>query len=122
MPRNIDVSSKNYDALVSVDAKDFYIETFTIKTGQGVILRGTPLGVETATGKLLACDSTNSDGSEAIFAIASKDVDTTAVDVISPVYVEGCFNSDKVLWQGTDTVATHKINARKVGIYFNKSI
>lgn len=122
MPRNIDVSSKDYDALVSVDAKDFYIETFTIKTGQGVILRGTPLGVETATGKLLACDSTNSDGSEVIFAIASKDVDTTAVDVISPVYVEGCFNFDKVLWQGTDTVATHKINARKVGIYFNKSI
>lgn len=122
MPRNIDVSTKDYDSLVSVDAKDFYIETFTIKTGQGVILRGTPLGVETATGKLLACDSTNADGSEVIFAIATKDVDTTAADVISPVYVEGCFNSDKVLWQGTDTVATHKINARKVGIYFNNSI
>lgn len=122
MARNIDISTKEYDALVSVDAKDFYIETFTIKTGQGVILRGTPLGVETATGKLLVCDSTNSDGSEDIFAIACQDADTTAADVNSVVYVEGCFNSDEVLWQGTDTVATHKINARKVGIYFNKSI
>ena len=118
--RNIKVGTTKQDHLVVDDQKPIVSDTYTVKSGQGVIARGTPLGVETASGKLKECLSTNSDGSQVIFAILTQDIDTTSSDVKIPVYLEGTFNPSEVLWQGGDTVETHRMNARKVGIYFKR--
>lgn len=118
--RNTRIGTTTQDHLVVDDQKPIVSDTYIVKSGQGVITRGTPLGVETASGKLKKCLSTNSDGSQVIFAILTTDIDTTSADVKSPVYLEGTFNPEEINWQGSDTVETHRMNARKVGIYFKR--
>ena len=54
----------------------------TIKTGQGVLVRGTALTL--TTGKLV---KTVADG--AIHSVLKQDVDTTAADVVADVYYTG---------------------------------
>lgn len=120
--RNIRAGTTIQEHLVLDDQKTIVTDAYTVKSGQGVITRGTPLGVETATGKLKKCLSSNSDGTQTIFAILTQDIDTTSADVKIPVYLEGTFNPEEVIWQGSDTVETHRMNARKVGIYFKRVI
>lgn len=125
MPRNVDTNQTEFDQLIIVDDKDIVVDHYTLAAGH-VIIRGMALGMVTATKKLIPCDSAAGDGSNVIYAVAVRDVDTSATgknaDVVSPVYVEGVFNSKAMTFAGADTSDTHKVNARKVGIYFQAAI
>lgn len=125
MPRNVDISQTDVDQLIIVDDKDVVVDHYTLAAGH-VFNRGMALGMITASKKLIPSNSTATDGSNVIYAVAVEDVDTSATgknaDVDSPVYVEGVFNSKAMTFAGTDTFETHKINARKVGIYFQAAI
>lgn len=122
---NIDIGTTEIDHLLIVDQKDVVADYYTLAAGH-VFKRGMALGLITATSKLIPCDSTAVDGSENIYAIAIKDVNTSATginaDTNSAVYTEGTFNSNAMTFAGADTADTHKINARKVGIYFQAVI
>lgn len=122
MTRNITIGETEQIQLVVDDQKPVVTDYYIVKGGQGVLTRGTPLGVESATGKLKKCLSTNEDGTEDIFAILPEGVDTTSGDIKIPLYVEGAFNPAAIQWQGSDTVETHRMNARKVGIYFKRMV
>lgn len=89
-----------------------------ILSGAGVLKRGTCLGKITASGKCVAVNSANNNGSQNIFAVLAEEVDATSADRKAPVYYTGEFNETKVYFGGTDTVATHRTAARNIGIFF----
>lgn len=94
----------------------------TIVSGAGVLTRGTVLGLVTASGKLNIVDSTALDGTKDVYAVLAEDVDATSADKKCGVYLTGEFNIDKLIFGGSDTATTHKVNARKIGIFFKKTI
>lgn len=97
-------------------------EKATIVSGAGSLARGTVLGKITTGGKLKKVDSTNEDGSEEIYAILAEAVDATSADKVTSVYLTGEFNQAKLVFGGTDTYATHKVSARKIGLFFKPAI
>lgn len=93
-----------------------------IVSGAGALTRGTVLGLVTASGKLTIVDSSKSDGTETPYAVLAEDVDATSADKTCAVYLTGEFNIDKLVFGGSDTAATHKVNARKIGIFFKNTL
>ncbi len=110
-----------YDNLVAGDYDLVTEEPVTAVGNQGVIKRGTALGRVTASGKMAVLNSTNTDGSQAIYGILGVDTDTTGGDATGFVYLTGEFNQASVIFGGSDTYLTHKDTARTKGIFF-KSI
>lgn len=94
----------------------------TIVSGAGKLARGTVLGLVSASGKLNIVDSTKSDGTQTPYAVLAEDVDATSADKPCGVYLTGEFNIDKLVFGGTDTATTHKVNARKIGIFFKNTL
>lgn len=88
----------------------------------GTYIAGTAMGRITASGKLVKVDSTALDGSQTIYAILAEDVDASLADKPAAIYLTGEFNESKLVFGGTDTVATHRVDARKLGIFFKTTI
>lgn len=63
-----------------------------IKSGQGVLPRGTVLGELTADGKEVRLDPAASTGAEKPYAVLAEAVDATSKDVPAPAYLTGQFN------------------------------
>lgn len=91
-------------------------ETATIAAGN--LTKGTVLGLITANGKLAIVDSTKSDGTQTPYAILAEATDASGGDKVAPVYLTGEFNQAALVFGGTDTYATHKAAARKIGLFF----
>lgn len=92
----------------------------TVLSGQNLVI-GTVVGKITASAKVVILDSGNADGSENIFAVLSEPVDASAGDVVGPAFITGEFDSSKMVFGGTDTVATHLVAARDLSIFFKKT-
>jgi len=92
----------------------------TVLSGQNLVL-GTVLGQITTGGKVVIVDSGNVDGSENPFAVLSEDVDASAADKVGAAFITGEFDSSKMVFGGTDTVATHLVAARNLSIFFKKT-
>lgn len=67
-------------------------EPITVKTGSGVLKRGTPLGLETASGKAVPYNQAGADGSEDFIGLLIEDIDATSADVKTRRYMTGEFN------------------------------
>ena len=93
-----------------------------IATGAGVVVRGTVLGLITASGKYAPVDSSKSDGSQSPVAVLSETVDATSADAVSAGYFTGEFNSRALVFGGTDTAATHTAAARARGLFFKDTV
>jgi len=77
----------------------------------GVIPANTVLGRVTASGKLIKSVSTATDGSEKPVAILVSSVDSTAGDVVAPVYVGGTFNVDALVFDASFATDAAKLAA-----------
>jgi hypothetical protein len=122
MPRSTTIDTTSYDSLLVSDSKPAVLDYFPVAANQ-TIKRGHALAILNNT--LVLCDGTKSDGSQIIFAIAAQDITTTGGTATALVYTEGFFDSRYVLWSNvadTSMSITHRINARKVGIYFKQAI
>lgn len=75
-------------------AGDFPVATdeVIIKSGQGVLPRGTVLGELTADGKEVILDPAASTGAEKPYAVLAETVDATSADKSAPAYLTGQFN------------------------------
>lgn len=104
------------DNLIASQEFPIAVEGVSLKSGQGVVKRGTVLGIITASGLAVAVNSTATDGSQTPFCIATDSVDTTNGDVQSTGYTAGMFNSAALIFGGTDTVDTHKVKLRELNI------
>ncbi len=120
MPRSTTIDSTQADSLVLDDYKDVVTEYFPIAPNQ-TIKRGHALAV--LNNQLVFCDGSKTDGSEVIFAIATQDITVGSSATTGLVYTEGTFNPNQVIWKNSaDNCSNivHKINARKLGIYFKQ--
>ncbi|AIF51250.1 head decoration protein [Pelosinus sp. UFO1] len=117
----ITTTSMTYDNLIVAGTFPIVTDALTTASGNSY-KRGTVLGVITTSGKAVKVDSSKTDGSETAYAILSQDVDATSADTVAPVYLTGEFNSDALIFGGTDTQATHKSALRKIGIFIKKVV
>jgi len=100
---------------------DFITDIATLISGQNLI-KGTALGLITASGKVTELVSGASDGSQTPFAILAEDCNATAGDTSCPVYLFGEFNSGAMTFNGSDTAAQFKAGFRDVGIYLKTTV
>lgn len=115
----ISAQSYNPDQLIAGRVPQV-TETVTIVSGQGVLKRGTVLGLVTASGKYIKSLSAASDGSQNPSAILADDIDATSGDVKAGVYFTGEFNGNALILGASWTVATAKAALRGVGIYIKE--
>lgn len=94
----------------------------TIAAGQGILRRGTVLGIVTASGKAVAVDKAAADGSNVPYGILTDDVDATT-ETNATVYISGVFNKNALFFGGdTDTAADYETELRKLGIFLKNVI
>jgi hypothetical protein len=100
-----------FDNLISSHRFPILTKGVTLAKTQGVLKRGTVLGVITASGLAKAVDKSKADGSQTAAFILTDDVDTNqATDVKATGYISGVFNGKALFFGGTDTLADHKAN------------
>ncbi len=85
----------------------------TIKSGEGILAKGTVLGIETASAKYVAYDDGAADGSEVAAAIIADEVDATSGDQLVAAYIRGAFVKSRLT--GYDAAALVDLNGRLVG-------
>ncbi|MGF9907275.1 head decoration protein [Brevibacillus porteri] len=93
-----------------------------LKGLQGVVKRGTVLGVITASGLAVPVDSSKTDGSQTANAILIEDIDTSAGDAAAEAYESGHFNRKALIFGGTDTADKHETKLRELGIFLSDNI
>lgn len=104
------------DNLIAGTTINLSYKGVTIASGQGVLSRGSVIGIITASDKGKLCDSTSADGSEVASVILAEDVDTTDADVVAPCYQSGEFNREALIFGGSDAVDDHESELRTVNI------
>jgi hypothetical protein len=110
------------DNLIAGNEVPLLVKAVTLKADQGVLKRGTVLGIITATGLAVPVNSTNTDGSQVADSILADDVDTTGGNVVAEAYVSGHFNRKALIFGGTDTAANHETRLRELGIFLSDNI
>lgn len=90
-----------------------------IKSGAGVLDRGTVLGRESTGRKYLKSLSAASDGSQVPEAILSEGVDATSADVEAIVYETGTYDANAVLLGTGHTLNTVGDAFRLRGLYLD---
>lgn len=94
----------------------------TVLTGQGILARGSVLGVITTGGKGKLVAKASVDGSQVAKLILADTIDTTAGDVVAQCYQSGLFNRDALTFSAANTVADHEDNLRVYGILLKDNI
>ncbi|MGO4890298.1 head decoration protein [Anaerobacillus sp. MEB173] len=111
------------DNLIAGHEVPILVKGVTVAKGQGVLVRGTVIGIISATGLAAPVDSTKTDGSEVPYGILTDDINTEQdVDVKSTGYVSGLFNSAALTFGGTDTIENHENRLRERGIFVKENI
>lgn len=116
----------DYDNLVS--GERFPIETkgVTLVAGQGVLKRGTLLGVITASGLAVLCDSTKTDGSQVPKYILSADTDTgasgAATNIPAVAYQSGEFNPAAITTAAGQNISAFADQLREYNIILKDTI
>ncbi|HOV79372.1 MAG TPA: head decoration protein [Bacillota bacterium] len=98
------------------------VKAVTLQANQGVVKRGTVLGIITASGLAVPVNSANSDGSQNADCILADDVDTTGGNVVAETYRSGHFNRKALIFGGDDTAADHEDRLRELGIFLSDNI
>ena len=120
-----EIGTFEYDNLIAGNAVPLLAAEVTLAKNQGVVEKGTVLGVVSATGLAVPVDDTNADGSENPHSILTDDVDTgdgsATDDFVTTAYVSGLFNSAALIFGGDDVVADHELALRKLGIFLKEN-
>lgn len=119
---NNNVGNFSPDNLFAGQDVPVLMKSVKLKSGQGVVKRGTVLGVITATGLAVPVDSSKTDGSENADSILVADVDTAAGDIGAEAYISGHFNRKALVFGGTDTASKHETKLRELGIFLSDNI
>jgi hypothetical protein len=109
-------TSLDRDNLIVGGIMPIVSDVVTLKSG-AAYLRGSVLGIITASSLAVKVDSTKADGSQTAYAILAEDTDATSANTPAVVYMTGEFNSAKLIFGGTDTIANHKKDLRVLSIF-----
>jgi hypothetical protein len=111
------------DNLIAGTEIPILVKEIKIAKGQGVLLRGTVVGIISASGLAMPVDKTKSDGTQTAFGILTDTIDTAqTTDIVSTGYVSGLFNSAALIFGGTDTAVDHEAKLRELGIFLKENI
>lgn len=109
------VSALVYNQIL-MPGKDPVFAPMTVLTNQ-VLVKGSVMGVVTASGKLKLSASAAGDGSEVPVAILMEDLDTTGADKAFQLMVEGYVNETALTFGAGHTADTCRHALRAQGIY-----
>lgn len=113
------------DNLIAGQEFPILIKGVTLAKNQGVLKRGTVLGIVTATGLAKLVDSTKTDGTQNADCILADDIDTgsgaATTDFKATAYYTGLFNKNALIFGGDDA-ANHEARLRDLGIFLKDSI
>jgi hypothetical protein len=107
MLASFSTTSYAYDELV---AGETVSTSGVVTAGQGVLLRGTVMGKDAATGKWARATAPPA-------GILAHDIDTTPGDVTGVVYVQGKFKDNVVILPAATTLADTRKALWDTGVY-----
>lgn len=111
------------DNLIAGTEIPLMVKSVKLAAGQGVLKRGTVLGIITASGQAVKVDSSKSDGSEKADCILTDTVDTTGEEpIVTTAYSSGLFNRKALIFGGSDTAEKHETRLRELGIFLKDNI
>lgn len=109
------------DNLIAGENVPVQVKGVTLLAGQGILKRGSVIGIITVGGKGLLVDKAALDGSKDAKFILADDTDTTA-DVVAQCYQSGLFNREALIFAADNTAADHEDNLRQYGIFLKDNI
>ncbi len=109
------------DNLIAGDQINPITKSVTLVSGQNIV-RGTVLGIITSGGKYTTSLSAGSNGSQTPKAIAAEDVDASAGDKTTLVYIAGVFNQNELTLGTAHTIASVTEGLRDNGIFLKDSV
>lgn len=116
----------DYDSLIADEKFPVTQKGVTLAAGQGILKRGTLLGIITATGLAVLCDSTKTDGSQTPKYILSADADTGAagstLNVPAAAYQSGEFNRSAVITTSGQDISNFEDQLREFNIILKDTI
>lgn len=104
----------NDPTAILASGNGYIVIPVTIKSGEGVLAKGTVLGVLTANGKYAAYLDGETDGTGVAKAILADKVDATSADQLVAAYIRGAFVVSKLT--GYDAAALADLNGRRIGV------
>lgn len=111
------------DTLIAGTAIPVLTEGVLLKPGQGILERGSVIGIITASGKGLLCDAESEDGSQtAMYILAENSIDTTSADVLATCYKTGPFRKSALKFGANGAPDSLANDLRDVGIYLLDSL
>lgn len=116
------IGTSTPDNLIAGNEVDMSFKAVTVLTGQGVLARGSVLGIVTAGGKGKLVAKASVDGSQVAKFILADTIDTTASDIVAQCYQSGQFNRDALIFAAGNTAAEHEDNLRIYGILLKDNI
>jgi hypothetical protein len=93
-----------------------------VLSGQGVLARGTLMGIITSGGKAVKSLSGSSDGSEVPVTILGEDVDASSGDITAFSYVAGDFDQSQMVFGADHTADSTRAALRNLSIYVVKPV
>lgn len=116
------IGTSAIDNLIAGDEVVATLKAVTVLAGQGILARGTVLGIITTGGKGKLVAKTSVDGSQVAKFILADTIDTTSADVVAQCYQSGQFNRDALTFAADNTVADHEDSLRTYGIFLKDNI
>lgn len=108
------------DSLIGGVEAPLMVTKVTLLAGQGVLPRGSVIGIVTIGGKGKLVDKASNDGSQIARLILCDETDTTHGDVDAVCYKTGVFNRNRLFFGGASTAADHEAELHDVGIYLKE--
>lgn len=116
----------DFDSLIAGEKVPVIPTGVTLAAGQGVLQRGTLLGVVTASGLAVLCDNTKSDGSQVPKYILGTTTDTGAsgatLNAPALAYQSGTFNRAAVITANNQPLSAFENQLRQYNIIFADTI
>ncbi len=113
----------------SYEPRNLFAGSEMPKVTEGITLEGQGSDVALAAGTVLAKKSNDKcvvvdtavTGAEVPYAVLAEDIVVLAsTDIKAPIYSTGEFNENKLVFGGSDTIDTHRVKLRELGIYAKK--
>ncbi|BCE02918.1 head decoration protein [Marinicellulosiphila megalodicopiae] len=96
---------------IVASSQDLTTHSDTIKSGEGVLVRGTVLARETASGHLVPAEKGGAGGIGNASKILTHDIDATSEAITCPVYSGGGFDSNLLTWDASFSTDADKLTA-----------
>ncbi|HCJ57501.1 MAG TPA: head decoration protein [Clostridiaceae bacterium] len=122
MKLNGQIGTFTPDNLIAGENVPLLVKAVTIVTGQGVLNRGSVLGIISASNKGKLAAKASADGSQVAKYILAEDVDASSVDVVAQCYESGLFNRKALIFAADNTAADHEDSLRQYGIFLKDNI